>query len=87
MATEMTYERPTQAELLYRFLGQQLQNGGRAKSLDELLAAFRDYERETLEIVAALESGMAEFDAGNTLTLAEHAASMRKKHPTLFPTQ
>ena len=87
MATGTTFVPPTQAELLYRFLGQQLQNGGRAKSLDELMIAFHNHERETLEVVAALGSGMAEFEAGDTLTLAEHDAAMRKKHPTLFPAQ
>lgn len=84
MATDTTvYRRPTEVELLYRFLGEQLQNGGREKPLAALLRDFSAYAKETFEVIDALDEGMADLAAGRTISLEEFDAEMRRKYSFL----
>lgn len=48
MPTETQTAEMTELELLHRFVGEQLANGGRKKTVDQCLAEFREY-REKLE--------------------------------------
>jgi hypothetical protein len=62
MPTATCESRVSDLELLHDFIGESLQNGGRLKTVDELLGEFREYlsevERLREEIRPALERSL-----------------------------
>jgi len=71
----------TDAESFQIFLSRQIANGGRHKSPEELLEAWRREQQELMESVAEIQEALDEIDRGVPGTpISEVAREIRQKH-------
>lgn len=73
MATQL----PTDLEVFHDFLGQQIENGGRELSPEELLAYWR---QEHAEAVEDIRQGIKDLEEGRFRSFEEVDADMRRKY-------
>jgi hypothetical protein len=78
----MSTEQLTDAEAFHRFLGEQLENGGRETSPEELLRLWRSHDDpEYAQAVAALREAISDLEAGDRgKPFDQFVAEFRKKH-------
>jgi hypothetical protein len=63
----MATETVTDLELFYRFVGESLTNGGKDRSPEESLQAFRAYQRELAGLRKAIEPSLERSLRGESL--------------------
>jgi hypothetical protein len=59
----------TEAELLYRYLGTRLGNGGRSEPIDRILADFAEYRRELKQVQSLLQVAVESSARGESKPL------------------
>lgn len=69
MATDLSTDALTEAELLHLYLGQRLERGGRHEPVDRLLAEFAEYRRELEQLCASLREAEASSARGESRPL------------------
>lgn len=69
MATDLSTDALTEAELLHLYLGQCLERGGRHEPVDRLLAEFAEYRRELEQLRASLREAEASSARGESRPL------------------
>jgi hypothetical protein len=69
MATDLSADALTEAELLHLYLGQRLEGGGRQEPVDRLLAEFAEYRRELEQLRASLREAEASSARGESRPL------------------
>jgi hypothetical protein len=69
MATDLSADALTEAELLHLYLGQRLERGGRQEPVDRLLAEFAEYRRELDQLRASLREAEAASARGESRPL------------------
>lgn len=56
----------TDAELLYRYLGERIEGGGREAPVDELLVDFAEYRRQMSDLQATLREAEEASERGES---------------------
>ena len=72
----MSTQTLTDTEAFYTFLGEQIQNGGREKSPEELLAYWRQRSAQAIEYI---EQGERDWEAGRYRSIEETDHYIRAK--------
>ena len=72
----MTRQLPTDTEAFYNFLGEQIQNGSRGKSPEEILTLWR---RRRAEAIKDIEQGESDWSAGRYWPIEEVDQYVRDK--------